>query len=265
MATASTPLTLFPSAIARLNFIARVPLLIGWLLITFAIGLVWAFFRWKSPKYNPEMGRIWGKGALYLLGIRLKVEGRKHLSTHRPCVFIINHQSLLDGISIGELLPEGGVIIARRGVGWIPFFGFLYRAGGNILIDRENRRNSLGGLQKAAERLKKKRQSAIIFPEGTLNRSAYGRLIPFKKGAFHLARMAGAQLVPIVCEPHRHIIDFQNGRLFGGTLHLRVLPPIETQSKEFQGPSLEPLMRHSHTVMSEALAELSSPRSLPRE
>jgi 1-acyl-sn-glycerol-3-phosphate acyltransferase len=250
-----------PLPFPRAQFLSRTFLLAVWIVLSTAIGMVWALFRWKSPYYNKEMGKLVGGFAMKILGIELVTEGLESIEKNSPCVYILNHQSMLDGLSFASIFPSHTVIIAKTGVGWIPFFGLLYRAGGNILINRRDRSHSLKGLNKAAGRMRTRGYSILIFPEGTRNTSAYGSLLPFKKGAFHLARTANVPLVPILCEPHRHVIDFEKGLLFGGKLTLRVLPPIHPQAPEFIGKSLEPLIQHSRTTMLNELLKISSAKS----
>lgn len=42
--------------------------------------------------------------------------------------------------------------------------------------------------------------SLWVFPEGTRSNLPFPDLLPFKKGAFHLAVQAQVPIVPVVCE-----------------------------------------------------------------
>lgn len=59
--------------------------------------------------------------------------------------------------------------------------------------------------------------SLWIFPEGTRSSSAEPKLLPFKKGAFHLAVQAQVPIVPVVCENYHRLFDgrtrMERGRL----------------------------------------------------
>ena len=61
-------------------------------------------------------------------------------------------------------------------------------------MDRRNREAAIASLRFAAEVLRSG-VSMTIWPEGT--RSTDGRLLPFKKGPFHLAMESGVPIVPI--------------------------------------------------------------------
>ena len=57
----------------------------------------------------------------------------------------------------------------------------------------------------------------FIFPEGTRNRS--GRLLPFKKGAFHLAIQTQLPIVPVVISCYNSFLDhekkiFDDGKFY---------------------------------------------------
>lgn len=63
--------------------------------------------------------------------------------------------------------------------------------------------------------------SLFIFPEGTRSASAVPSLLPFKKGAFHLAVQAQLPIVPIVCENYAHVYHAKSKRFDGGEIVVR--------------------------------------------
>ena len=70
------------------------------------------------------------------------------------------------------------------------------------------------------------RLTVFIAPEGT--RTTDGSLLPFKKGALHLAQASGAPIVPVVIEGAFAL--HPPGRLTSrpGRVRVRVLPPWAT-------------------------------------
>lgn len=55
-----------------------------------------------------------------------------------------------------------------------------------------------------------------MFPEGTRTTFETPNMLPFKKGAFHLAIQAGVPIVPVVCENYWRLYRsgvFQPGEL----------------------------------------------------
>ena len=91
-------------------------------------------------------------------------------------------------------------------------FGWLINLCGAIFIDRSSSKEAKRQLQENLERLKATSTSIIVFPEGTRNRSTES-LLPFKKGAFHMA--ISAQVI----ESHMGIWEFI------------LLPTLSTESK----------------------------------
>jgi lysophosphatidate acyltransferase len=67
----------------------------------------------------------------------------------------------------------------------------------------------------------KRQLSLFIFPEGTRSASETPSLLPFKKGAFHLAVQAQLPIVPIVCENYAAAYSSKHKRFDGGDIVIR--------------------------------------------
>jgi 1-acyl-sn-glycerol-3-phosphate acyltransferase len=65
-----------------------------------------------------------------------------------------------------------------------------------------------------------------VFAEGT--RAMPGELLPFKKGAFHLALQTQAPIVPVAFRNTDWMMGKKTGLAFPGTIEMVLLPPIET-------------------------------------
>jgi len=66
--------------------------------------------------------------------------------------------------------------------------------------------------------------------EGT--RAQPGELLPFKKGAFYMARQAGVPVVPVAIRNSDVLMGKGTGEARSGTLEMVVLPPVETAGVE---------------------------------
>lgn len=81
--------------------------------------------------------------------------------------------------------------------------------------------------------MRSERQSVFIFPEGTRSYSLEPDLLPFKKGAFHLAVQAQVPIVPIVAANYSNVLTMKGapkGWFFtSGRIPVRVLKPIPTE------------------------------------
>lgn len=129
-------------------------------------------------------------------GIRLKTIGRENLPPSAGGFIIYsNHTSLTDIPTVS--LATGRLVswLAKASLGKIPFFGWaLSRV--HMLVDRGGGPEAAKKMvAEAVERLSKG-EILSIFPEGTRNKSAEP-LLPFKKGAFILAKHTGAPMVPL--------------------------------------------------------------------
>jgi len=69
--------------------------------------------------------------------------------------------------------------------------------------------------------------SLWMFPEGTRSHYAQPGLLPFKKGAFHLALQNNLPIIPVVCENYFDLYDSKT-RFNPGEIRIAVLPPIST-------------------------------------
>jgi putative phosphoserine phosphatase/1-acylglycerol-3-phosphate O-acyltransferase len=177
-------------------------------------------------------GAVWGDLATSLAGIDLRVEGEEHLWSHRPAVFIFNHQSGLDAILMIKLIRRDVTGIGKMELKKNPIFGPIFTAAGVVFIDRANSSKAIEALKPAVDALKEGR-SLVIAPEGT--RSPTPRLGRFKKGAFHLAMQAGVPIVPVV---FRNVLDaFPKDATIvrPATIEAVVLPPVETTGWTVEG------------------------------
>lgn len=199
-----------------------------WLVFYCMVGLINSITRWGDTKLGTEFAQAFSKKALKITGIILEFEGVENLK-NQPCIYTLNHQSNFDMATFGALYPERTVIIGKKELIWIPFFGLFYKAAGNIMIDRSNKNKSINSLDQVVDEIKKRQVSVWIFPEGTRNKSGEG-LLPFKKGSFHMAVEAQVPVVPLVCTSMKKVIDWENKKMMGGKMKIKVLEPISTKN-----------------------------------
>jgi lysophosphatidate acyltransferase len=153
------------------------------------------------------------------------VEGAEHLST-RPAVFIGNHQTELDVLMLGTIFPPYCSVTAKKSLKNVPFLGWFMALSKTVFIDRANRETALKAFDSAAEQMRTQRQSVFIFPEGTRSYSTDPMLLPFKKGAFHLAVKAGVDIVPIVAENYSHVLNVKGRHFVSGDIKVKGLLSI---------------------------------------
>ncbi|KII94613.1 hypothetical protein PLICRDRAFT_96444 [Plicaturopsis crispa FD-325 SS-3] len=180
-----------------------------------------------GQRYNVNwvVARTFYAAASTVLGLTIEVEGEEHLLT-RPAVFIGNHQSMLDILILGRIFPKQASIMAKKELQWSPALGPFMTMSGTVFIDRGNSAKAQRSLEAAGEGMKARGTSLYMYPEGTRHSGEEPSLLPFKKGAFHLAVQAGLPIVPIVTENYWRI--YHKGVFGSGVLKVKVLPPIST-------------------------------------
>ena len=159
--------------------------------------------------------------------------------------------SELDILLLGAVFPPYCSVTAKRSLRWIPFLGEfslspfprplpyalltpygIVWASKTVFIDRANAASARQTFDSAAQTIRSERQSVYIFPEGTRSYSTSPMLLPFKKGAFHLAVQAQVPVVPIACQNYTHVLVMKGGwkkwRFESGVIRVKVLRRIET-------------------------------------
>lgn len=111
----------------------------------------------------------------------------------RPYLIMGNHQSLFDLFVIPAAIPICFVGIEAAYHFSFPVWGYLIRKWGCIPIERGNLTKAILSLDQARKTLIAG-MSIGVLPEG--HRTRTGKMGPFKKGPFYLAKEAGADILP---------------------------------------------------------------------
>jgi len=153
------------------------------------------------------VGRIFYYVMMLSTGITFVVEDPKgHLDSVRPAVFLGNHQTELDVLMLGTMFPRYCSVTAKASLKKTPFLGWFMTLSGSVFLDRANSKDARAAMSGAADQMQRRKQSVYMFPEGTRSYSKEPMLLPFKKGAFHLAVQAQVPIVPVVVANYSHIL-----------------------------------------------------------
>lgn len=211
------------------------------------VGTLYALVRLRNPSSVGVVARSFG--ALYpLIGVKVIKRSKPELT--QTVIYIGNHQNNYDMLTIAGMMPPRTVSIGKRSLIWVPFFGLVYWATGNILLHREKRSSAISTMNKVATIIQKEKISIWMFPEGTRSR---GRgLLPFKSGAFHTAIAAGVPIVPVVCSSLHNKINLN--RWNNGIVICEMLEPIDTSG--YNRENVKELIKKCHTQMAQKLAQL---------
>ena len=159
----------------------------------------------------------------YATGVTVSIPpaDRLVLDSKRPVVIIGNHQSELDVLMIGEMFPKYTSVTAKKSLQNIPFLGWYMTLSGTVFIDRVDRNQAMKAFEGAAREMREHRQNVFIFPEGTRSYAEKPVLLPFKKGAFHLAVQAGVDIVPVVTENYSRLLNVKARRFNVGNIRVK--------------------------------------------
>ncbi|TKY86910.1 hypothetical protein EX895_004198 [Sporisorium graminicola] len=176
---------------------------------------------------NKVVARSFWRITSPLVGVKFVVEGEEHFEQAKPAVVVGNHQTAMDILYLGRIFPGNASIMAKKELQFAPLLGQFMTLSGAVFINRKNLKDSIKAFQQIGQTMNNKKLSLWIFPEGTRSGLATPDLLPFKKGAFHLAIQAGVPVVPVVCENYNRLFDSRS-RFESGTIKIKVLPPVPT-------------------------------------
>ena len=205
--------------------IARTGLVYGGFFGSFLAGLPGWFLNQSRRELINTAIPIWGDFGSAAAGLQVATEGEEHLWSHRPAVFVFNHQSATDALILARLLRRNFSGVAKTEMQSNPLVGTILGAVGTMFIDRGNHDQAIDALKPAVRRLKEGISIAIA-PEG--QRSLGYKLGDFKMGAFHIAMQAGVPVIPIVIANSSDSMPKTGAIIRPAKIDINVLPPIAT-------------------------------------
>ena len=160
----------------------------------------------------------------FLARIRVEVRGRELVPANTACIFMANHVSNLDPPALLPNIPGRTSAFLKRSLMGIPVLGLGFKLGEFIPVDRSGDRGSAQESIAEARRVLAKGVHITTFVEGT--RSRDGRMLPFKKGPFYLAKETGAACVPVSIWGTETMMSKGSVRIRPGTAHITFHAPL---------------------------------------
>ncbi|KAF8313408.1 1-acylglycerol-3-phosphate O [Clavulina sp. PMI_390] len=160
-----------------------------------------------------------------VMGITIDTENM-HLLEDGPAIMVGNHQTMMDILYLARIFPHKASIMAKKELQLAPFLGQYLTASGAVFLNRSSNKDAVSALAAAGQELKQRGISLWMFPEGTRHSARETGMLPFKKGAFHLAIQAQVPVIPVVCQNYWHL--YHKGTFDSGKLKLAVLDPVPT-------------------------------------
>ena len=191
---------------------------------------------------------------LGMIGCRVRVDGREHLSTPHPRMLVSNHTSYFDVLVLMAALGVDYHFVAKQEVHSMPFIGTFLRKLGHFAFDRSS---SQARLQQASQILGALRQgeSVFVFPEGTFTPQVGVR--PFHLGAFKAAVDAGCPVVPVALAGTRRFLRDGTYLPRPTRVTITICPPLQphpgSQAAEWQ--EIVRLRDEARTIISQKAGE----------
>lgn len=235
------------------------PYLITTIVLLFVpAALIWALTFWQRPRrWLHTYTCYWAAHYLAWAPFAgMRVEGRERARNLGPCVYVVNHQSMVDILAVYELhLPFTWVSKVENF--YAPFLGWNMWLNGYIPLKRGHL-PSIRRMLRACEARLRGGSSLCVFPEGT--RSEDGNLRAFYRGAFWIAARNRVPVVPVVVEGTFEILSKGSFGIRPRPVTLHVLDPIFPEQAGGDDRRLRHLVRER---MSEQLAANRRPSALP--
>lgn len=187
------------------------------------IFLPWSILTGNaSPLYNAAQVIV--RTGYLVAGIRVQVTGRDLVPRNTACIFMANHVSNLDPPALLPNIPGRTSAFVKRSLMHIPVFGWGLQQGEFVPVDRDGRKESAQESIATARRVLAKGIHITTFVEGT--RSKDGRMLPFKKGPFFLAKETGAPCIPVSIWGTETMMSKGSLKIRPGTAHVTFHAPI---------------------------------------
>lgn len=172
------------------------------------------YFLFSSEKYYPQgfqLMRFQAKWIIYGSGIFPKVEMEAEFP-ESPFILCSNHTSYLDVLMMYAICDKKFISLGKKELGDLPLFNIYFKTF-NILVNRENPKESSKAISACAERIDKD-WSVVIYPEGTISRNA-PTMKAFKNGAFKLAIDKKVPIVPISFQNNYKLLSAKPMSFYG--------------------------------------------------
>ena len=197
-------------------------------------------------------GRMWGKGSLWLLGIRLHEENKSTFPDRAARIVMLNHESLLDIFWLCAICPPTFASVTKDLFRYIPLVNITFWLSGQIFINRSNRKQAVDALNTLLNKVHAKKKTVVIAPEGT--RTTTGELLALKKGGFYMAIQGKLPVHIVLASRPFDLMPPKQLYSHYGTISIRYLPVLDTSNWSIS--TIEDHMNVVHTLMKQHLNEM---------
>jgi len=159
-----------------------------------------------------------------LTGTKIMLHGLENLPDKtRPCIFVSNHASYLDGYVLAAVLDRPFSFIAKAELKSKVLIHILLKRIGTLFVERFDQQKGLEDAKVITEK-GGAGHSLFFFPEGTFMRMP--GLLPFRMGAFESAARVNIPVVPIALRGTRSILRAGSWFPRHGSISVTIGSPI---------------------------------------
>jgi 1-acyl-sn-glycerol-3-phosphate acyltransferase len=132
------------------------------------------------------------------LRCRFIVEGLENIPSDTNVLFICNHQSNVDPITLISVIDRPIGFLAKKESEHFIYAGTIIKALGSVFMDRKNFKDEVKAIMAIEKSMRENpTQSFVIFPEGTRSRDPHHEMASFKPGALKAAFSEKKPIVPV--------------------------------------------------------------------
>lgn len=157
------------------------------------IAFPWTLIS-RDVRFLYSVGMGFSHWAARIAGAKIELIGLEKLDPQGTYIFMSNHVSNLDPPVLVPIIPRRTSVLAKKELWRIPILKKALDLAEIVPVERSSRDAAIQSIRRAGE-VMRHGINMTIYPEGT--RSRDGRLLPFKKGPFHLAMETGNSVVPV--------------------------------------------------------------------
>jgi len=245
----------------RVNFIVKFTYLYCAYMTVSTLVIPFCLPRPRHPQNGAMTARIL-QLVNRLIPITFTIVGAEHLRVPTAAVLVLNHQSGIDLMAVMEIWPllQNAAPVAKKELKYFGPFGLACWLVGVVFIDRKSK-TSHDDMNRLGKEVRESGTKLIIFPEGTRNSSKGLKLLPFKKGAFHVALDAKLPILPVVISEYEFLDTNSISSMFflPGHVTIKVLPRIDTS--EYSKENMDSLVSHTKDMMQEELQNLAKTKT----
>ncbi|NFB56804.1 1-acyl-sn-glycerol-3-phosphate acyltransferase [Clostridium botulinum] len=164
----------------------------------------------------------WANFIVNGIGIKVNKKGLENVPDG-PCLFVGNHQGLLDVPVVVSSLDKYVGFVAKKEMLKLKILTYWMKEMKCVFMDRQNVRAAVKTINEGVENLKNG-YSMLIFPEGTRSRGE--NLGEFKKGSMKLGIKAGVPIVPIAINGTYNVLEANGRKIKAADVDLIICSPI---------------------------------------